>query len=142
MSSRLRGFDSSVGMKILIGFTGLGLVLYLIVHIVGNLMVFGGPSFFNRYAYVLESNPVTPVIEIGLLLILLVHVYKTVTMFLSNQQARPARYAMKTRAGYTSRKSFASSTMIFTGLWLLIFIVIHVKAFRSEEHTSELQSLR
>ena len=130
MSSRSRGFDSSVGMKILIGVTGLALVLYLIVHIAGNLMVFGGPSLFNKYAYTLEGNPLIPVIEIGLLLIFLVHVYKTVTMFLSNQQARPTRYAMKKRADYTSRKSFASSTMIFTGLWLLIFIIIHVKAFR------------
>jgi len=130
MSSRSRGFDSSVGMKILIGVTGLALVLYLIVHIAGNLMVFGGPALFNKYAYTLEGNPLIPVIEIGLLLIFLVHVYKTVTMFLSNQQARPTRYAMKKRANYTSRKSFASSTMIFTGLWLLIFIIIHVKAFR------------
>jgi succinate dehydrogenase / fumarate reductase cytochrome b subunit len=117
-------------MKILIGVTGLALVLYLIVHIAGNLMVFGGPALFNKYAYTLEGNPLIPVIEIGLLLIFLVHVYKTVTMFLSNQQARPTRYAMKKRANYTSRKSFASSTMIFTGLWLLIFIIIHVKAFR------------
>jgi succinate dehydrogenase / fumarate reductase cytochrome b subunit len=117
-------------MKILIGVTGLALVLYLIVHIAGNLMVFGGPSLFNKYAYTLEGNPLIPVIEIGLLLIFLVHVYKTVTMFLSNQQARPTRYAMKKRANYTSRKSIASSTMIVTGLWLLIFIFIHVKAFR------------
>lgn len=130
MSSRLRGFDSSIGMKILIGVTGLALVLYLIVHIAGNLMVFGGPALFNKYAYTLESNPLIPVIEIGLLLIFLVHVYKTVTMFLSNQQARPARYVKKERANYTSRKSFASTTMIVTGLWLLIFIIIHVKAFR------------
>jgi succinate dehydrogenase / fumarate reductase cytochrome b subunit len=130
MSSRLRGFDSSVGMKILIGVTGLALFLYLIIHIAGNLMVFGGPSLFNKYAYTLESNPLIPVIEIGLLLIFLVHVYKTVTMFLSNQHARPARYAQKQGAGHTSRKSFASSTMIFSGLWLLVFIVIHVKAFR------------
>jgi succinate dehydrogenase / fumarate reductase cytochrome b subunit len=130
MSSRLRGFDSSVGMKILIGVTGLALFLYLIIHIAGNLMVFGGPALFNKYAYTLESNPLIPVIEIGLLLIFLVHVYKTVTMFLSNQQARPARYQQKTRADHTSRKSLASSTMIFSGLWLLLFIIIHVKAFR------------
>jgi succinate dehydrogenase cytochrome b subunit len=117
-------------MKLLIGVTGLALFLYLVIHIVGNLMVFGGPSFFNRYAYVLESNPLIPVIEIGLLLIFLVHVYKTVTMFLSNQQARPARYVQKQPAGHTSRKSLASSTMIVTGLWLLLFIIVHVKAFR------------
>jgi succinate dehydrogenase / fumarate reductase cytochrome b subunit len=130
MSSRLRGFDSSVGMKILIGVTGLALVLYLVVHIAGNLMVFGGPAFFNKYAYTLESNPLIPVVEIGLLLIFLAHVYKTVSMFLANQQARPARYVQKKPAGHTSRKSFASTTMIFSGLWLLLFIVIHVKAFR------------
>jgi succinate dehydrogenase cytochrome b subunit len=130
MSSRSRGFDSSVGMKILIGVTGLALVLYLIVHIAGNLMVFGGPAFFNKYAYTLESNPLIPVIEIGLLVIFLAHVYKTVSMFLANQQARPARYVQKKPAGHTSRKSFASTTMIFTGLWLLLFIIIHVKAFR------------
>ena len=117
-------------MKILIGVTGLALVLYLIVHIAGNLMVFGGPALFNKYAYTLESNPLIPVIEIGLLLIFLVHIYKTVTMFLSNQQARPVRYAMKKRAGHTSRKTLASTTMIFTGLWLLLFVIIHVKAFR------------
>src|SRR4029450_13014737 len=116
MSSRLRGLDTSVGMKILIGVTGLALFVYLIVHIAGNLMVFGGPSFFNRYAYTLESNPLIPVIEIGLLLVFLAHVYKTVTMFLSNQQARPARYMQKKGAGHTSRNSFALSTMVFFGL--------------------------
>src|SRR5262245_21879843 len=130
MSSRLRGLDTSVGAKILIGVTGLALFLYLIIHIAGNLMIFGGPSFFNRYAYTLESNPLIPVIEIGLLLIFLAHVYKTVTMFLSNQQARPVRYMQKRSAGYTSRKSIASSTMIVSGLWLLLFIIIHVRAFR------------
>jgi succinate dehydrogenase / fumarate reductase cytochrome b subunit len=130
MSSRPRIFSSSVGMKVLIGITGLALFLYLIVHIAGNLMVFFGPSFFNKYAYTLEGNPLVPVIEIGLLLIFLVHVYKTVSMFVDNQQARPARYMQKKYAGAPSRKTFASSTMIFSGLWLLLFIIVHVRAFR------------
>ena len=51
MSSRLRGFDSSVGMKILIGVTGLALFLYLIIHIAGNLMVFLGRDAFNQYSH-------------------------------------------------------------------------------------------
>jgi succinate dehydrogenase / fumarate reductase cytochrome b subunit len=59
-----------------------------------------------------------------------VHIYKTVRMFLANQQTRPAPYAMRRKAGPPSRKTFASSTMIFSGLWLLVFLVIHVKAFR------------
>jgi succinate dehydrogenase / fumarate reductase cytochrome b subunit len=93
-------------------------------------MVFFGPAVFNKYAYTLESNPLIPVIEIGLLAIFLMHVYKTIRMFLGNQEARPAKYAMKRPAGRPSRKSLASSTMIVSGLWLLAFIVIHVKAFR------------
>jgi succinate dehydrogenase / fumarate reductase cytochrome b subunit len=130
MSSRIRVFSTSVGMKILIGVTGLALFLYLIVHIAGNLMVFGGPAFFNKYAHTLESNPLLPVIELGLLAVFLIHIYKTIRMFLGNQQARPVAYVKKKRAGWTSRKSLASSTMIVSGLWLLVFLIIHVKAFR------------
>jgi succinate dehydrogenase / fumarate reductase, cytochrome b subunit len=130
MSSRIRVFSTSVGTKLLIGVTGLALFLYLITHIAGNVLIFFGPATFNTYAHTLTSNPLIPIVEIGLLLIFLVHVYKTVTMYLGNQQARPLRYQMKKRQGWPSRKSFASSTMIFSGLWLLIFIVIHVRAFR------------
>jgi succinate dehydrogenase / fumarate reductase, cytochrome b subunit len=129
-SSRLRVFDSSVGTKILIGITGLALFLYLLIHVAGNLLVLLGPAFFNQYAYTLEGNPLLPIVEIGLLLIFLIHIYKTVKMFLGNQQARPVRYQEKKFAGRPSRKTFASSTMIFSGLWLLVFVVIHVKAFR------------
>ena len=117
-------------MKLLIGVTGFALFVYLIVHIIGNVMVFFGPAVFNKYAYTLEGNPLIPVIEIGLLLIFLVHVYKTISMFLANQSARPIRYSKKKFAGRPSRKTIASATMIFSGLWLLVFIVIHVKAFR------------
>ena len=111
MSSPLRALSSSVGMKLLIGITGLGLFLYLIVHIIGNLMVLFGPEVFNRYAFVLSSNPLIPIIEVGLLLIFVVHVYKTVRMFLANQSARPVAYAWKRPAGRPSRKTVASSTM-------------------------------
>jgi len=130
MVTRLRVFGSSVGTKLLIGITGFALFLYLLIHIAGNLLVFFGPDVFNRYAYVMEANPLLPIIEIGLLLVFLLHVYKTIRMFLANQQARPVRYAKKQSAGPPSRKTFASSTMIVSGLWLLIFISIHVKAFK------------
>src|SRR6185295_723679 len=55
MSSRARVFSSSVGMKLLIGVTGLALFVYLVVHIIGNLMVFLGPAAFNKYAFTLEG---------------------------------------------------------------------------------------
>ena len=130
MSSRIRVFSSSVGTKLLVGITGLALFLYLITHIAGNALVFFGPTTFNQYAHTLTSNPLIPVIEVGLVLIFLLHVYKTVTMYLGNQQARPLAYKMKKSQGRPSRKTFASSTMIFSGLWLLIFVIMHVKAFK------------
>jgi succinate dehydrogenase / fumarate reductase cytochrome b subunit len=130
MSSRISAFGSSVGTKIVIGLTGFALFIYLITHIAGNLLVFLGPTIFNQYSHTLLSNPLIPVIEIGLALIVIIHVYKTVRMFLSNQQARPVRYVQKKYAGRPSRKSFASSTMILSGLWLLVFIIIHVKQFK------------
>jgi len=130
----VRLFSSSVGTKIIIGLSGLFLVLYLLIHVGGNLLVFFGPQVFNNYAYNMEvRNPTLPILEIVILVGFLVHIYKTVTMYLANKAARPVPYVKKERAGYTSRKSFASSTMIFGGLWIVIFLIIHVKAFRFSE---------
>ena len=131
MSQRSGVFSSSVGQKLVIGITGFLLFLYLLIHIAGNLIVFLGPQAFNRYAYVMEyGNPLLPAIELGLLLVVLIHIYKTVRMFIGNQEKRPVNYDVKKRAGKPSRKNFASSTMIASGLLLLVFLLIHVKAFR------------
>src|SRR5262245_21355932 len=117
MARRLRVFSSSVGTKILIGISGLFLVLYLAIHIVGNVLVFFGPQVFNTYAYNMEErNPTRPILELASLAGFAVHIYKTVRMFLANQAARPVAYRMKKPAGRPSRKSLASSTMIFSGL--------------------------
>src|SRR5450432_1864736 len=129
MASRTGVFSSSVGTKLLIGTTGLLLFLYLLVHIAGNLVVFLGPAAFNKYAFTLESNPLLPIIELVLLSWFAIHIYKTVRMFLSNQSAQPVAYVKKKSAGRPSRKTLASSTMIISGLWLLAFLLVHVKAF-------------
>ena len=121
-----RVFSSSVGTKLLIGFTGLLLFAYLILHLVGNLMVFGGQEMFNHYAHMLVSNPLVIPAEIALLLFFALHIYKTVTMYVGNQRARPHGYEKKTWAGHRSRKSLASTTMIWTGLLILIFVIVHL----------------
>jgi succinate dehydrogenase / fumarate reductase, cytochrome b subunit len=125
MSSRLRVFDSSVGIKLLIGLTGLALFVYLIIHVTGNALVIVGPDAFNGFHETMTANP---------LLVFLLHIYKTITMYLRNRQTRPVRYQVKKRAGSPSRKTLASSTMIFTGLWLVAFLVVHVRAFRFPPH--------
>lgn len=125
MSPR-RVFSSSVGTKLLIGATGLLLFLYLVLHLAGNLMVFGGQELFNHYSHALISNPLVVPVEIGLLLVFLIHIFKTVTMWTKNRAARPVGYEQKSWAGYTSRKSIGSTTMIWTGLATLAFVIVHV----------------
>ena len=125
-----RAFSSSVGTKLLIGLTGLLLFAYLILHLAGNALVFAGPEVFNRYSHALISNPLILPIEIGLLLIFLLHIYKTARMWMHNRAARPVPYLRKEYAGHTSRKSFASSTMIASGVITALFVIVHVKQFR------------
>ena len=125
MSPR-RVFSSSVGTKLLIGATGLLLFGYLILHLAGNLLIFAGQDTFNRYSHALISNPLIVPIELVLALIFVVHIYKAVVMWTKNQAARPVGYEQKSWAGYTSRKSVASTTMIWTGLATLVFVIVHV----------------
>lgn len=131
MPSHLRRvFSSSVGTKLLVGATGIALFVYLITHLAGNAIIFLGQDAFNAYAHALTSNPAIVVIEIGLLLLFVLHIYKTLTMWRANQAARPVRYAKKELARHTSRKGLASTTMIVSGLLTAAFVVIHVKQFR------------
>ena len=125
-----RYFSSSVGTKLLIGISGLLLFLYLILHLAGNALVLVGPEIFNEYAHMLISNPLVVPIEIALLLVFLLHIYKAVRMVIANRAARPVGYEKKALAGHTSRKSFASSTMIASGIIIALFVVVHVKQFK------------
>jgi succinate dehydrogenase / fumarate reductase cytochrome b subunit len=125
-----RYFSSSVGTKLLIGITGLLLFVYMLLHLAGNALILAGAEVFNEYSHKLVSNPLIIPIELGLLAVFVLHIYKTVRMVLVNRAARPAGYAKKASAGHTSRKSFASSTMIASGLFLLFFVIVHVKQFK------------
>jgi succinate dehydrogenase / fumarate reductase cytochrome b subunit len=130
MSTFRRAFSSSVGTKLLMGLTGLALFAYLILHLIGNALIFAGPGTFNEYSHRLISNPLIIPIEIGLLAIFLLHIYKAFTNYRANRAARPRGYEMKKYAGHTSRKSVASSTMIWSGLVIVAFVLVHVKQFK------------
>ena len=130
MTTRRSALGSLITTKLIVGVTGILLFAYLILHIAGNLMVFLGRDTFNRYAHFLISNPLVVPVEVGLLVVFLIHLFKAITMTFANQSARPATYAKKERAGGASQKSLASSSMILTGLAILIFVPIHVRTFK------------
>lgn len=134
MSSRPSFFSSSVGSKYLIAFTGLSLVGFLIAHLAGNLLVYVSPEAFNKYSDTLIRNPLVIPAELGLIALFLLHAYKAVRMFVGAREARPVGYAMKEGAGHTSRKSWASTTMILSGTFLLLFVPFHLKTFKYGSH--------
>jgi succinate dehydrogenase / fumarate reductase cytochrome b subunit len=123
--------SSSTGTKFLIALSGLALIAFLVFHLAGNLLVFAGAKTFNTYATVVGGNPiVVNTLELGLLAIFGLHIYKAVRNFLANRDARPVPYHKKEWAGGPSRKSTASSTMIVTGSLVLLFVVLHLKHFK------------
>src|SRR4029078_13010083 len=134
MSSRQSFFASSIGSKFLIALSGLSLVAFLILHLIGNLMVFVSSDAFNHYGDKLIRNPLLIPAELGLLALFLLHVGKAIALFRTAQHARPARYAAKRRAGHTSRKSWASATMILSGAFLFGFVLLHLRTFKYAAH--------
>ena len=130
MPPRRSFFSSTVGSKLLVAVTGISLVGFLIGHLAGNLLVFVGPAAFNRYSDKLISNPLVYPAEAGLIVLFLLHAWKTIQLTIASSKARPVAYAEKQRAGHTSRKSLASTTMIWSGLFLLVFVPIHIRTFK------------
>jgi succinate dehydrogenase / fumarate reductase, cytochrome b subunit len=130
MSSLLRFLSSSVGTKILVALTGLGFAAFLVTHLAANLLVLVDTQAYHEYSHALISNPLIYIAEAGLVLLFVTHAFKAVAVTLQNRRARGQGYEVKKRAGHTSRKSLASTTMILSGIWLLLFAVIHLKTFK------------
>lgn len=126
----LKAFSTTVGTKVLIALTGLFLVGFLVFHLAGNLLLFWGPEKYNEHAHALISNPLVIPAELGLIALFLIHAIKAVTNFFRNRAARPRPYEVKKWAGEPSRKSWASSTMIFSGAVLFIFVIGHLITFK------------
>jgi succinate dehydrogenase / fumarate reductase, cytochrome b subunit len=126
----LQTFSTSVGSKILVAFTGLALVGFLAFHLAGNLLLFLGPEEYNGHAHWLISNPLIVPAELGLVAVFLLHIGTAVRHVLRGRAARPTSYTKKKWAGGASRKTLASTSMILTGLVMLVFVVWHLKTFK------------
>ncbi len=116
-------FQSSVGSKVVMALTGLGLAGYVIFHLLGNLQVFEGPHALNSYAAFLREMPILLwAARIGLLSIAVVHIVLAIQLSLRNRRARPTAYAIREYR----QASFASRTMAVSGVVLVLFIVFHL----------------
>ena len=83
---------SSLGRKYLMALTGLMLLGFVVVHLLGNLQIFGGPDLMNNYAQALKDlGPLLWVARIGLITIFLLHIVTAATLQAANKSARPPR---------------------------------------------------
>jgi succinate dehydrogenase / fumarate reductase cytochrome b subunit len=118
---------SSIGKKSVMAVTGLMLGLFLVAHLAGNATAFFGRTAFNSYATHLHSlGDLIKVFELLLLTVFAVHIYFGIALFLENLEARPCRYEVDNSAG---GRTWASRTMPYTGILVLVFIVHHLAKF-------------
>ncbi len=118
---------SSIGKKLMMAVTGLCFCSFLILHLAGNLILYSGRDAFNSYAEKLHSlGSIITMAEFGLLFFAIIHILIGTTLFYQNLRARPIRYSINKWAG---GRSIGSVTMPYTGLLLLIFVVIHLLNF-------------
>ena len=129
--SLFAALTSPVGRKVLTGVTGIGLVLFVIAHMAGNLSYLFGPDAYNLYAHKLMSlGAVFYGIEILLAICFLLHAYLGIVITIRNRRARPQGYKHYRSAGRPSRLTASSRTMIITGVIILIFLVLHLNSFK------------
>ncbi len=119
--------SSSVGKKQWMAVSGLLLCGFLLAHLMGNFLLLGGADGFNHYAEKLHSIPGLAVIELILALIFCSHILMGIKLTLENKAARPQGYAVNGTAG---NLTFASKTMIYTGVLTILFLLLHVWNFR------------
>jgi len=123
---------STLGRKLLMALTGLFLILFLVVHLIGNLQLLkhDNGEAFNVYAKFMTSNPVIKTISYVNYACFIIHALWALFLTIGNRRARGSeKYAViKNSSPWTSRN------MGILGTLILIFLVIHLKGFWYEMH--------
>lgn len=120
-------FTSSIGKKVIMSITGFFLILFLVVHLVINLLILFDSSgeSYNHAAYFMATNPIIKIVEPVLALGFVIHIIYATVLTLQNQRARPVRYAVKKH----KEDSWASYNMFILGILVFVFLIIHIMDF-------------
>ncbi len=118
---------SSLAKKFVMAATGLFLISFLVVHVSINSLIFlnDGGETFNTAAHFMSHNIVIRIMEVGLFVGLLMHIYQAWVLTQENKKARPVQYAVQNE---TASKWYSRSMGILGSL-LLIFLVVHLANF-------------
>jgi succinate dehydrogenase / fumarate reductase cytochrome b subunit len=124
MTTRALSFyGTTIGKKVAMATSGLVIVGWLVLHMLGNVAVFAGREAYNEYAAFLADRP--PLLwgqRIIMLAAIAVHIHAAFALWARNSEARPR--------GYQQRKDlatdYAALTMRYGGIVLLSFIIYHL----------------
>lgn len=118
---------SSVGRKLIMSLTGLFLISFLLIHLVGNLQLLAndGGTAFNDYAYFMTHFTPIKVVSYGLYFFILLHAILGILIWAKNRKAKGSNYKVSTSAN----ASWASKNMALLGTLILAFIFIHMGDF-------------
>lgn len=120
-------FGSSIGKKLLMSLTGLFLILFLVVHLIGNLQLLkhDGGMAFNVYARFMTTNPLIKTIGYGNYFFIILHAFVGISLALYNRSAKGQKYAVSN----SYKTTWASKNMALLGTLILAFILIHMGDF-------------
>lgn len=126
-----KALESSIGLKAIMALTGIALLGFVVVHMLGNLQIFAGQDAINTYAHKLKSlGPLLWVARLGLLGIFVVHIGAAMKLTKGNEDARKTRYAYEAKNGpHAVQASWASRYMLVTGGVVAAFVVFHLVHF-------------
>jgi succinate dehydrogenase / fumarate reductase, cytochrome b subunit len=124
-------YQSAVGKKWAMAVTGIMLLGFVLVHMIGNLKVYLGPEDINHYGEWLReiAVPALPrtvflwMLRVGLIVAFAIHMHAAYALTRMNRRARPTKYASDRE--YIAA-NFASRTMRWTGIIVILFIVFHL----------------
>ncbi|MEM8719889.1 MAG: succinate dehydrogenase cytochrome b subunit [Cyanobacteria bacterium P01_G01_bin.39] len=123
--------NSQIGKKIITGLTGLGLSLFVLFHMAGNLALLTSSKRYNQLAHYIDSlGIILYIVEFTLLGLAIFHVIVGISIRLNILQARPIGYSQLKSAGEPSKQSISSRSMLITGSVLLGFLVWHLATFK------------
>lgn len=116
-------YGISIGKKAVMALTGLILVLYVIGHLAGNLLIYGGRAMINSYSELLHaSSAALWTARVVLLLAVGLHIWMSFLLWLEKRRARPVQYH---KHDYIAA-SYASRTMMWSGPIFGAFVVFHI----------------
>lgn len=124
---------STVGKKVVVALSGLGVAAFTLTHVAGNMLILVGPAQYNAYSHALISNPLIYFAEAGLLALFLIHIILAVRLYFCNRSRRGQGYALSV-TNADKGTTFAANSMIYSGSLLLAFLVLHLISFKYGTH--------